>query len=194
MVYFAVGYNIVRGQNRTNTAVDVLSWVPAAVPGILMSLGLLWLYLGTPLRGFLYGTVGGLVVAVVIGHMATGVQQTKASLFQVNEELEQASRVCGAGPFRTKRAILFPLIGPPMAAVAILTVASAVRDISTVVLLSGQRSRPLSILMLEYSFTGDLERGAALGVLLTVIVSVFALVARRLGAMSVRADSSNQKG
>ncbi|MCZ6497039.1 MAG: iron ABC transporter permease, partial [Alphaproteobacteria bacterium] len=54
-------------------------------------------------------------------------------------------------------------------------------DIATVVLLYSNTSRPLSILLLEYSFSGELERGAAVGVLLVAMISVMAYIARRLG-------------
>jgi hypothetical protein len=39
----------------------------------------------------------------------------------------------------------------------------------------------LAILLLEYSFTGELERAAALGLLVTVIVGSMMLVGRKLG-------------
>jgi uncharacterized membrane protein len=34
---------------------------------------------------------------------------------------------------------------------------------------------------MEYSFTGELERGAALGLLITIIISLMMLVGRKLG-------------
>jgi hypothetical protein len=36
-------------------------------------------------------------------------------------------------------------------------------------------------LLLEYSVTGELERGAALGLLLTALICVMMLVGRKLG-------------
>lgn len=185
-VYLALGNIIIRSRLRTRSAVDVLAWLPVAVPGILLSLGLLWVYLGTPLRTVLYGNVIGLIIAIVIGHMATGTQQAKGALLQISTDLEGVARVCGAGRLYTHLRIMLPLLGPALAGVAVLTFASAVRDISTVVLLSSHESRPLSILMLEYSFGGELERGAALGVLLSVLMAVFALIARRIAGTSLR--------
>jgi hypothetical protein len=35
--------------------------------------------------------------------------------------------------------------------------------------------------MLEYSVTGELERGAALGLLITALICVMMLIGRRLG-------------
>jgi len=56
-----------------------------------------------------------------------------------------------------------------------------VRDIASVVFLYDNDSRPLSILMLEYSFSGELERGAATGILLVAMIAVMAFIARKVG-------------
>ncbi len=77
-----------------------------------------------------------------------------------------------------------PLIAPAALTVGLLSFVSATRDISVPVLLYSPSSPPLSILMLEYSFTGERERGAAIGVLVTVFVMLLMvgtqLFARRL--------------
>jgi iron(III) transport system permease protein len=57
--------------------------------------------------------------------------------------------------------------------------------ISIPVLLYSAQSRPLSILLLEYSFSGELERGAALGLLITVIICVMIVVGRRFGLLDL---------
>jgi ABC-type Fe3+ transport system permease subunit len=54
-------------------------------------------------------------------------------------------------------------------------------SISIPVLLYSHPSRPLAILLLEYSFTGELERAAALGLLMTVLIGAMMLMARKLG-------------
>ena len=58
---------------------------------------------------------------------------------------------------------------------------TALTSISTPVLLYSADSRPLSILLLEYSFTGEIERAAALGLLITAIICAMMLIGRRLG-------------
>jgi ABC-type Fe3+ transport system permease subunit len=57
----------------------------------------------------------------------------------------------------------------------------ALTSISTPVLLYSHQSRPLAILLLEYSVTGELERGAALGLLITAMICTMMLIGRRLG-------------
>jgi len=41
--------------------------------------------------------------------------------------------------------------------------------------------RPLAILLLEYSFTGELERAAALGLLITMIIGAMMVIGRKVG-------------
>ncbi len=53
LLYTLIAYFLVRSHARTVPLVDALTWLPWAVPGILMSLGLLWLFLATPIRSLL---------------------------------------------------------------------------------------------------------------------------------------------
>jgi iron(III) transport system permease protein len=64
--------------------------------------------------------------------------------------------------------------------VAVLTFDSAIRDISSVILLTSGKSRPLSVLLLEYSSTSELEEAAALGVIMSAVTVLFGLVATKL--------------
>jgi iron(III) transport system permease protein len=186
VVYFAIAYAIVRSSLPTRGAIDVTAWLPVALPGLLLGLGLLWLYLGTPLRTVLYGNLLGLTIAIVISHMATGTQQMKSAMLQVSGDLEKAARICGASPLRANFHILVPLLGPSILAAAILTFDSALREISTVILLSSGNSRPLAILLLEYSTGGSLETAAALGVMISLLTVVVAVIARRLAGGRMR--------
>lgn len=181
VLYSLIAYSIVRGRSSLSRATDVMMWIPWAVPGILMSLGLLWLFLGTPLRGILYGTLFGIVLAMVLRDSPLSTQFFKAGFLQLGSELEESARVCGASWLRTYWRVLLPLLAPTAITVGLLAFLSAIRDISTAVLLYSPQSRPLSILMLEYSFSGEMERSTAIGVLITVFVLGVLLAARAVG-------------
>jgi iron(III) transport system permease protein len=181
VVYSLVAYRLVRGSRRLAKVTETLLWVPWAVPGILMSLGLLWVFLGTPLRAGLYGTILGIIVAIAIKESPLSTLFFKASLLQIGAELEESARISGAPWWVVYRRVLLPLMAPTAITVGLIVFLSAIRDISTTVLLYSPRSRPLSILMLEYSFAGEMERGAAIGVLVTVFVLAVTIVARALG-------------
>jgi len=181
VLFSLVAYVIVRSQLPGRGIVDMLAWLPWAVPGLLMGLALVWLFFATPLRIVLYGTISGLVVAMVIKEMPVAVQLLKGGFLRIGPELEEAARVCGASWSWTYWRVLLPLVSPVLITVAVLSFQAAVRDIASVVFLYDNDSRPLSILMLEYSFSGELERGAAVGILLVAMIAIMAYIARRLG-------------
>jgi iron(III) transport system permease protein len=108
-------------------------------------------------------------------------QAFKAGLLQLGADLEESARLSGASWFYTYRRILLPLLAPIAAAVGLMNFGGALTSISTPVLLYSHESRPLAILLLEYSFTGELERAAALGLLITVIVGSMMLIGRGFG-------------
>jgi len=91
---------------------ESLSWVPHVLPGILLSLGVLWLFLATPLRFFLYGTVWGIALALILADSPVTTQAFKAGLLQLGADLEESARVSGATWSYTYRRILLPLLAP----------------------------------------------------------------------------------
>jgi iron(III) transport system permease protein len=181
LLYSVLAYVVVSRKSITGPWLESLSWIPHVLPGILLSLGVLWLFLATPLRFFLYGTVWGIAFALILGDSPVTTQAFKAGLMQLGPDLEDSARVSGASWLYAYRRILLPLLAPIAAAVGLMNFGSALTSISTPVLLYSHDSRPLAILLLEYSFTGELERAAALGLLITVIIGLMMIVGRRLG-------------
>ena len=118
---------------------------------------------------------------MLIKEMPVGTQLLKAGFMQIGNDLEEAARVTGATWTRTYIKILLPLVAPIAVNVAILSFQGAVRDIGTVIFLYSGSSRPLSILLLEYSFSGERGRGAAVGIILVVMITIVAFLARRYG-------------
>jgi iron(III) transport system permease protein len=181
LLYSALAYLLVSKRAVTGPWLESLCWIPHVLPGILLGLGVLWLFLATPLRYVLYGTVWGIAFALVLADSPVTTQAFKAGLMQLGGDLEEAARVSGASWRYTYRRILLPLLAPIAAAVGLMNFGSALTSISTPVLLYSHQSRPLAILLLEYSFTGELERAAALGLLITLIIASMMLIGRKLG-------------
>jgi iron(III) transport system permease protein len=181
LLYSIVGYLLASRRLAVPALLEFLCWLPWVIPGILMSLGLLWVFLATPLRGILYGTVWGIALALTIHHSPVSTQAFKSAFLQLGPDLEEAARVTGASWRYTYLRILLPLVAPVAATVAMLNFGAALTSISTPVLLYSAESRPLSILLLEYSFTGEIERAAALGLLITAMICGMMLIGRWFG-------------
>ena len=181
LLYSTVAYLLVSRRLAAAPLLEGLCWLPHILPGILLGLGILWLFLATPLRFLFYGTVWGIALALILSDSPVTTQAFRAGFLQLGPDLEEAARVTGASWWYTYRRILLPLLAPIAGAVGLMNFGGALTSISTPVLLYSHQSRPLAILLLEYSVTGELERGAALGLLITAIICVMMLVGRRLG-------------
>jgi len=182
LLYALTSYMIVRTRLPGRGVIDILSWLPWALPGVLISLALLWAVLGSgEYIRLIYGTVSVLVLAIIIKEMPLGTQIIKAGVMQISNELEEASSTAGASWLAGFRRILLPLLRPTMAAVAIITFISAARDIPTVIFLSTHQTRTLSLLMLDYIADANKEKSAVLGVFLVLLIFALLLIGRLLG-------------
>ena len=181
LAYAIIAYLIVRVPLPGSRTVDLLAWLPWCIPGILFSLSMLWLILASPLLSFLYGSLMSLILVMIVAQMPIGVQMMKVSIRQIAVELEQSSRVCGAGQMRTFFSIVLPLIRPMLVSIFVIVFISALRDISTIIFLAGAKSQTLSLLMMQFATSSNLEAGAVIGVITTGIVVVVALLAGRFG-------------
>jgi iron(III) transport system permease protein len=188
LLYSTLAYLLVSRRGAAAPILESLSWIPHVLPGILLSLGVLWLFLATPLRYFVYGTVWGIAFALIVADSPVTTQAFKAGYLQLGADLEEAARVSGASWFYTYRRVLLPLLAPIAAAVGLMNFGSALTSISTPVLLYSHQSRPLALLLLEYSFTGELERAAALGLLVTLIIGAMMLIGKILGLQLAGSD------
>jgi iron(III) transport system permease protein len=180
-VYAMIAYVIVRTQIPARATISMLAWLPWAVPGILLGVALLWLLLTLPGMSLLYGTFAPLILVLVIKEMPIGTHMMKAALGQISRELEEASWACGAGRITTFWRISLPLVTPTLISIFAIVLIAALRDISTTILLVTAKTRPLSVLMLEYSRGGQLEVASIIGVLITTVAVAMAMMARRVG-------------
>lgn len=188
--YVLVSYFIVRTRFVGRGFIDFLSWLPWALPGVLISLALLWAVLGSgDLVKLIYGTTFVLILAITIKEMPLGTQIIKASVLQISNELEEASWASGASWFSSFRRILLPLLKPTLIAVGLIVFISAVRDIPTVIFLSTYQSRTLSLLMLDYIAGANMEKAAVLGLFIVFLIFILLLAGRLLGLRRVAIES-----
>ncbi len=179
--YTLVAYIAVRTRYSARGAVDFLSWLPASIPGIILGLALLWLFLTVPVLQPFYGTIVVLVVACVLSSIATGVQLIKGNMVQLGREMEEASYMLGGSWFYTFRRVVLPLVGPVLIVVALLTFASAARNVADIAMLVSSDNRPLAMLQADYMIDGSFEAGAVVGVLIVMLTLSMSIVARWVG-------------
>lgn len=178
--YAIVAYISSRTRYAGRGLLDLLTWIPAGLPGIILSLGLLWLFLTVPGLSILYGTVAILVVAVLINSVTTGVQLIKSNMVQLGFDLEEASFLCGASWLFTFRKIVMPLMAPVLLSVGLLTFNAAARNVASIAMLVTGSNRPLSMQQVDYMVDGQYEAAAIVGVFIVLMTVGVALPARYL--------------
>jgi iron(III) transport system permease protein len=181
VIHSLIAYIAVRTRYAGRRLLDFMSWLPFTVPGIILGLALLWLFLGVGFLRPLYGTTALLIIAGVISGMPLGVQIIKSGLMQLGGELEEASRIAGASWWTTYRRIVLRLMAPTLMAVAMITFVGAARNISNFALLSTTANRPLSILQLDYVAQRKFEEAVVVACIIMLISLAGALFARLLG-------------
>src|SRR5438034_4948965 len=139
VVHSLIAYIAVRTRYAGRRALDFISWLPFTVPGIILGLALLWLFLGVDFLRPLYGTTALLIIAGVVAGLPLGVQIIKSGLMQLGSELEEASRIAGASWWTTYRRIVLRLMAPTLMAVAMITFVGAARNIGNFALRSEER-------------------------------------------------------
>jgi iron(III) transport system permease protein len=180
-IYFLLGYALTRIPMTGKATINLLVWLPWAVPGLLLGLAFLWLFLSVPLFSGLYGSYIGLIAVLVIKEMPIGVHMARTAFTQIGEDLEHAAKVSGAGWLYTYRRIVLPLVAPMLVSVFAIVFMAAIRDISTIVLINTTATTPLSLLMMDYSLAGQMESAFIIGVILCVFGIAVAFTSRKLG-------------
>jgi iron(III) transport system permease protein len=180
IVFSLIAYVIARTRFWGRSTLDYLSWLPFTVPGIILSLALLTMFLQPPARP-VYGSMFTLVLSLLIAGMPFAVQTMKSAFVQLSHDLEEASFVSGVTWWQTYRRIVLPLVSPMLVVVGVISFISAGRNIAQVALLSNTATRPLSIMQLDYISEGKYEIAAVIATILLLLSAALALVARRFG-------------
>jgi len=188
IVAFAIplAYFLVWRRSRLLRAVNLVTEIPYAVPGVVLAIAAILLFLKPlPLVGVtLYNTVWIILFCYLARFLVLGLRPVVAGYHQLDRTLEEASQIAGARLPRRLRTVIVPLVAPTAAAGALLIFLTAFNELTLSALLWSSGSETLGVVFFSFQQGGDSTYAAALGVL-TVIVSVALmlstlLVAKRL--------------
>jgi iron(III) transport system permease protein len=180
LLFSVIAYILVRTRLPGRGMLDLMVWCAGAIPGILAGLGLLWLFLGTPVLNFLFGTIWALIIVVILQGKTTGVNVMKGVFVQVGSDMEEAARVSGAGWIRTYFQIWLPLLMPSLMLLAVMNFVSAAGATGSIILLASRDTMTLSLMALELSSIAVSNREAA------SIISIFIIGFTMTGALIIR--------
>jgi len=175
-----IAWITVKTKLRGRGLLDTMTFIPIAMPGIVLGVSLIWVYLTLPIP--IYGTLWVLLLAYMTKYIPYGIRAASASMIQINKELEEASLTAGGTWFQTFRKIILPLLMPGFTAGWIYISIIALRELSTSILLYSYNSTVLSIMAFDLWEGGQYTYVCALGVMMVMLLVAMAGVARKLGA------------
>lgn len=180
MITAIASWLVVKTSWRGRWLVDGLASMPMVLPGLVVGVSLLFVYLRAPIP--IYGTLWILFIAYLTRYMPYGMRYASTSMYQISDELEESARMSGASWWQTFRRINMPLIVPGLVAGWSYILIVSVRELSSSILLYSPGNEVLSVVIWEQWENGQFTELAALGVLMIGLLILLATGAARFGA------------
>lgn len=183
IISFLISLIVVRSKFWGRRVLDQLAFMPHAIPGIVMGLAFVWVFLQGRKYGIdLYGGIWAVTLAFMVGFMAYGTRSMNAAILQIHKDLEEAAHVSGAPQWRTMWRIFYPLMLPTFIGVWIWCVLQAVRQAGKpLMLLQGAENEVLAIMIWYMWDEGEIGVVGAIGTLLIIALLAITVGLRLLG-------------
>ena len=179
--YTAIGFATHRRNDGWSRVVDYLVLVPRAVPGLLIGLAFLWVFLFFPPLTPLRQTIFSMWLAYTVVWLAYGMRLISSSLMQVSPELEEAARTVGASRGTISREITLPLIRHGLLGSWLLVFMIFEREYSTGVYLLAPGTEVIGAQLVSLWQGGAIDVVAALSLINIVLVFIGLAFALRFG-------------
>jgi iron(III) transport system permease protein len=172
-----------RHRNRLTVLIERLAYLPQALPGLVIALGLVAFTVRHAL--FLYESTLELIVAYAILFLPLAVVGVRAAMVHASPRLEEVARTLGRRPSEVWLRVTLPLIAPGLAAAFALVFISSATELTATLLL-----RPTGVNTLAtqfWTYTSNFAYGAAApyAVMMVAISAVPAyLLSRRMAALA----------
>ncbi len=177
-----------RHRNRLTVLIERLAYLPMALPGLVVALGLVAFTVRHALA--LYQSALELIVAYAILFLPLALVGVRAAMAQAPPRLEEVARSLGSGPAAAFRRVTLPLIVPGLGAAFALVFISSATELTATLLL-----RPTGVDTLAtqfWTYTTNFAYGAAApyaGLMVLISAVPAYLLSRRARILPARRDA-----
>lgn len=173
LLTFVVGYISVRRNIRGVKGIGFMQMIvtlPYALPGTIIAFAMI-LAFSQPLPILnikIYNTIWIILIAYIARYLNLGFNNITGAISQIHISLEEASRMSGAGFFRTMRSIVFPLLKKSLITSAFLVVAPTISEITLSSLLWSVNNETIGTIIYAAQEEGRVLRVASMAIILIV--------------------------
>ncbi|WP_449546953.1 ABC transporter permease [Lelliottia amnigena] len=161
--------------------IDALSLMPAALPGVVVGVGLILLWNQPFWTISPYNSWVILLLSYCCLLLPWPVRYVGSALRQLGGNLEPAARVHGASAFQALRFIVLPLVSPALLAAMLMVFAIASRELVTSLLLAPAGTQTVSVFIWRQFEQGSIGQGMAMATL--TLMTGLLLMLTALGIM-----------
>ena len=179
---------LVRERVPGRAAIEALLMGPLVLPGIITGVALLQFF-----------TIIGLLQSferLLLAHLVVctpyAIKSISACLYGIDPSLEEASRTLGAGPWRTFRRVLLPLLRPGLMAAFIFSFVTSFDNVVVSIYLIGADTVTLPVRILTYVEWQFDPSIAAISTIFIAVTTVLVIVSERLGGSGAWSEPSGR--
>ncbi|MBM4843036.1 putative 2-aminoethylphosphonate ABC transporter permease subunit [Vibrio parahaemolyticus] len=183
-VIFVGAYCIEKGRafGPVRQAMQMLSVVPMAVPGMVLGLGYIFYFndVNNPLN-VLYGTMAFLVINTVVHYYTVGHMTALTALKQLPSEIEATAASVKLPQYKLFFKVTLPVCMPAVLDIATYLFVNALTTTSAVVFLYSTDTIPASVSILNMDDAGQTGAAAAMAVMIMIAAAIAKIVQMTLG-------------
>ena len=163
-----VGLLSVRHPGLLSGTLERLGYISFALPGITIALALV--FFGANYAGFIYQTIGLLLLGYTALYLSPALGAVRTSLLQMNPRVEEAARGLGRSPLAAFASVTLPAARPGIAAGASLVFLLVMKELPATLILSPTGFTTLATSVWAFTSEAFFAR-AAMPALLLIILS-----------------------
>jgi iron(III) transport system permease protein len=163
-----IAYLVVRKRFVGRGAMEFVSMLNFAVPGVVVGIGYILAFNTPPIQ--ITGTALIIILVFVFRRMPVGIRDGIAQLQQIDPSIEEASSSLGAGFFRTFTRVTLPLVAPAFLSGLVYMFVRCMTAISAVVFVVSAGWQLLTVALLYEVDQANLAAAAAYGYVIIGIV------------------------
>ncbi|TWF50237.1 ABC transporter permease [Neorhizobium alkalisoli] len=176
LIGVTAAYTVVKTKIRGRLAIDSMTILPNALPGIVVAVGLIlaWNMPWLPVTPYNTGFI--LLLAYCCILLPQPVRYATAAFQQIGDNLEAAARVFGASGVTAFRRILLPLVFPSLASSMLLVFALASRELVASVVVAPVGMQTIATFIWRQFEQGSIGLGMAMAFIAIVITTLLPLL------------------
>ena len=153
---------------------EFIGTVPLAFPPLVLSVGLVIIFIGTPL----YNSLWALGLGLFVAYFPYAFRNASGSIVNIHKELDEAAWVHGAKWRHVFFKITLPILKPAVGGALFYIFIEAIRNVDVAVLLTAPGLEYGPVTLFEYFRVGQWAEAAAGGVIYLIILIVAVSIAK----------------